>query len=188
MSRGYGIPIPPVLHERYNFVLILFLPTPVIKGQGRHLEAAWATGGQWLSWRSVPSLSARGGKNPSRWTRLMSLVGTLYVLQKRPPILLSWSVERSRGLRAYPLVSPGNGPQPRVLARVGSCQERTATWKDRTSRGRAERTRAIRVSVPPVGYASLYLSPVENFQDPMVLPSFLSTSVTSDFNLGFLCL
>lgn len=68
MSRGYGIPIPPVLHERYNFVLILFLPTPVIKGQRRHLEAAWATGGQWLSWRSVPSLSARGGKNPSRWT------------------------------------------------------------------------------------------------------------------------
>lgn len=30
--------------------------------------------------------------------------------------LLSWSVERSCGLRAYPLVSPGNGSQPRLLA------------------------------------------------------------------------
>lgn len=55
-------------------------------------------------------------------------------------------------------------------AELARLQDRTATWKDRTTPGPVERRHAVCVSVPTVGYASLYLSPMKNFQDPAVFP------------------
>lgn len=130
----------------------------------RHHKATQAMDGQWLGWRRVLSVSPHWGTSASGWTRLTSLVQTVYVLQQ-------YRVDSFPGPwtgAAVPVATqscllwtglstvcwPHVGSVPGEDSHMGSLEPAWLSGKNVCS-----------VHVPTLGYTSLYSSPINHFQD-----------------------
>lgn len=128
MSYGYEIPMPPVLSETYNFVLILFLPTSIIKGQGitrphrRWTDSGSAGEGSWV-WAPTVERVHPGGQGLHHLFRQYTFSNSIAWI----PFLVRGQELLSLWLPSHVFCERVSAPSAGLM--LAQFQERTATWK-----------------------------------------------------------